>query len=146
MNMDYERLKPVGQICFPLYAASKEVIRKYKPYLEKMDLTCTQYFVMLVLWERKSLTVKELGTALYLDSGTLTPVLKKLESKGYVTRRRSCDDERIVIIGLTEKGVSLEEEASRFPKQLVNESPLDIYESIRLNELLYKLLNGMIDE
>ncbi len=141
MDMEYERLKPVGQLCFPLYAASKEIMRRYKPYLDKLDLTCTQYFAMLVLWEKQSLTVKELGTALYLDSGTLTPVLKKLENKGYVTRRRSCDDERMVIASITEKGMLLQEEASRIPEELRKNSPLDVYETIRLNELINKLLN-----
>lgn len=90
----YDLLKLENQLCFPLYACSKEIVRRYKVYLDKLDLTYTQYIVMMVMWEDKELNVKELGDKLFLDSGTLTPVLKKLESKGYVTRERSKIDER----------------------------------------------------
>ena len=85
----YEPLKIKNQLCFPLYACSKEIIRQYKPYLDQLDLTYTQYITMMVLWENQSMTVKDLGSCLYLDSGTLTPLLKKLEAKGLLTRSRS---------------------------------------------------------
>ncbi len=96
-NNKYDCLKLENQLCFPLYACSKEVIRRYKPYLDKLDLTYTQYIAMMVMWEKKEVTVKELGKCLYLDSGTLTPVLKKLEEKNYVVRNRSQVDERNLI-------------------------------------------------
>ena len=87
-ELNYDALKLKNQLCFPLYACSREVIKQYKPFLDEIDLTYTQYIAMLALWENKEMTVKELGDALYLDSGTLTPLLKKLENKGYVTRTR----------------------------------------------------------
>lgn len=111
----YEQLKLENQICFPLYAAAKEVVRKYKPFLDELDLTYTQYITMIVLWEKESLNVKELGSMLYLDSGTLTPLLKKLESKGYITRSRCKEDERNLIISITKKGDALKEKASNIP-------------------------------
>ena len=92
----YDVLKLENQICFPLYACSKEIVRKYKPFLDEIDLTYTQYITMMVMWEHKEMSVKDLGEYLYLDSGTLTPVLKKLEQKGYVTRARDVQDERVL--------------------------------------------------
>ena len=111
MDNKYDALKLSNQLCFPLYACARETIKRYKPYLDELDLTYTQYITMMVLWERKSVTVKELGTALYLDSGTLTPLLKKMEVKGLLSRRRSSDDERNLIVSLTEKGEQLREQA-----------------------------------
>ena len=89
---NYDKLKLENQLCFPLYVCSKEIVKKYKEYLDKIDLTYTQYITMMVLWDKKNINVKELGENLYLDSGTLTPLLKKLETKGYITRARSKDD------------------------------------------------------
>ena len=109
----YEQLKLENQLCFPLYAAAKEVVRKYKPVLDKLDLTYTQYITMMVLWEKEELNVKELGSLFYLDSGTLTPLLKKLEAKGYITRTRCKEDERNLIIQITEKGDALKEQAAQ---------------------------------
>ncbi|MBQ7103500.1 MAG: MarR family transcriptional regulator, partial [Anaerotignum sp.] len=103
-NKNYDALKLRGQLCFPLYACAKETIRLYKPFLDELGLTYTQYITMMVLWEKKCLTVKELGKELYLDSGTLTPLLKKLEAKGYLIRERSKEDERNLFISLTEEG------------------------------------------
>ena len=94
----YDNLKLDNQLCFPLYAAAKEIVRKYKPMLDDLNLTYTQYITMMVLWERKSANVKELGSYLYLDSGTLTPLLKKLESKGYIKRTRMASDERNLLV------------------------------------------------
>ena len=116
----YEQLKLKNQLCFPLYAAAKEVVRKYKPYLDELDLTYTQYITMMVLWENESMNVKELGSMLYLDSGTLTPLLKKLEAKGYITRTRCKEDERNLIIEITEAGEQLKEKAAYIPKEMEN--------------------------
>ena len=100
----YDALKLEKQLCFPLYAVSKEIVKKYKPYLDELDLTYTQYITMMVMWEHKEMNVKELGEHLYLDSGTLTPVLKKLEQKGWVKRNRAKEDERVLIVTLTAEG------------------------------------------
>ncbi|MCH5348090.1 MAG: MarR family transcriptional regulator [Oscillospiraceae bacterium] len=135
-------LKLENQLCFPLYVCSKEVIRKYKPYLDKLDLTYTQYIAMMVMWEQKELTVKELGDYLYLDSGTLTPLLKKLEEKGYVHRTRSKEDERNMIISITDEGKALKKRAVHIPAKLsacVNMEPKDA-------EQLYKLLYQLLDK
>ena len=121
---NFEQLKLENQLCFPLYAAAKEVVRKYKPYLDEIDLTYTQYITMMVLWEKEQCNVKELGSVLYLDSGTLTPLLKKLESKGYITRCRCKEDERNLIIHITEKGERLKEYAAGIPKEMALRQPL----------------------
>lgn len=140
--MNDEVLKLKNQLCFPLYAAAKEVISSYKPLLDKIDLTYTQYIAMMVLWEHKSMGVKELGTHLYLDSGTLTPVLKRLENKGLIRRERSKEDERAVIITITEEGEELKKEALSIPAQLKECVPLSLEESATLYTLLYKLLSN----
>ena len=116
----YEQLKLKNQLCFPLYAAAKEVVRKYKPYLDELDLTYTQYITMMVLWEHESMNVKELGSMLYLDSGTLTPFLKKLEAKGYISRTRCKEDERNLIIKITDLGDALKEKAASIPKEMTD--------------------------
>lgn len=107
-----------NQLCFALYVCSKEIIKKYKPLLEPFGLTYTGYITMLVLWEQDGLTVKELGERLFLDSGTLTPVLKKLEASGFVERNRNKDDERSVTITLTAKGKRTQESALSIPRQM----------------------------
>lgn len=137
----YDALKIEGQLCFPLYACSREIIKKYKPFLDKMDMTYTQYIAMLVLWDKKSLTVKELGEVLYLDSGTLTPLLKKMEAKGLITRNRSEKDERSLIVTVTEKGENLKEQAVDVPYEVAKLcKSLEIEEAKTLYHLLYKLL------
>jgi DNA-binding MarR family transcriptional regulator len=136
----YDCLKLENQLCFPLYACSKEVIRRYKPYLDEIDLTYTQYIAMMVMWEKKEVTVKELGQALYLDSGTLTPVLKKLEEKQFVERERSRDDERNLIVTITEKGEALKEQAVHVPEKLGSCIKLDPQDLGQLYQLLYKIL------
>jgi DNA-binding MarR family transcriptional regulator len=118
MSDKYARLRLDNQLCFPLYACSREIIRTYKPFLDAIDLTYTQYITMMVVWEERQISVKEMGKRLYLDSGTLTPVLKKLEAKGYVTRKRSEIDERSLIVTLTEKGEALQDEALHVPEQM----------------------------
>ncbi|HWS29718.1 MAG TPA: MarR family transcriptional regulator [Clostridia bacterium] len=138
--MKNDVLKLENQLCFPLYAAAKEVVNRYKPLLDKIDLTYTQYIALMVLWEHKSVSVKELGEYLYLDSGTLTPLLKRLEMKGLVTRERSRTDERTVIITITEAGEKLREEALLIPEQMASCISLSPEEASTLYALLYKLL------
>ena len=114
----YDALKLSHQLCFPLYACARETIKLYTPLLEKLDLTYTQYITMMVLWEKKSLTAKELGRNLYLESGTLTPLLKKLEAKRLLPRRRSESDERNLIVTVTEQGEELRDKALHIPEQM----------------------------
>ena len=138
----YEQLKLENQLCFPLYAAAKEVVRKYKPFLDELDLTYTQYITMMVLWEKESLNVKELGSMLYLDSGTLTPLLKKLEAKGYVTRCRCKEDERNLIICITEKGEALKDKAANIPSDMAEKWVNISKDEIKvMYHALYKLLS-----
>ncbi len=139
----YESLMLENQLCFPLYACAKEVVRRYKPYLDQLDLTYTQYIAMMVLWEERSLNVKELGRRLFLDSGTLTPLLKKLEQKGYITRHRSEEDERNLAIAITEKGMQLRDKALSVPPQVAKCICLSPDEATALYKVLYKILNGM---
>ena len=140
-----ESLKLENQLCFPLYVCSKEVIKRYKPILDKLDLTYTQYITMMVLWEHKSINVKCLGDMLFLDSGTLTPLLKKLEGKGYITRNRDTSDERNLIISITDSGKKLADKARCVPGEIGKCIPLTNDEAIELYRLLYKLL-GKIGE
>jgi len=136
----FDPLKLQNQICFPLYAASRAVIRQYRPYLEALDLTYTQYITMMVVWEEKKLSVKELGERLFLDSGTLTPVLKSLESKGFVRRYRSHEDERVLLVEVTDAGTALRDRAVSVPAQMAQCVRLDPQEAMTLYSLLYKLL------
>lgn len=136
----YDVLKIENQLCFPLYACSREIVKRYKPFLDQIDLTYTQYIVMMVLWEEKSVNVKELGARLYLDSGTLTPLLKKLESKGLLTRTRSDKDERNLIVTLTEAGEQLKEQAVEIPMQIAGCTNLTAEEGVMLYRILYKML------
>lgn len=140
MGDKYDCLKLKSQLCFPLYACSKEIIRKYKPFLDKFDLTYTQYITMMALWENESMNVRELGLVLFLDSGTLTPVLKKLESKGYLERKRSKEDERNLIVTVTEKGWKLRKEALSIPESMSSCVNLEPEEASELYRLLYKVL------
>ena len=140
MNDKYSCLMLKNQLCFPLYACSKEIIRKYKPFLDQYDLTYTQYITMMALWENESMNVRELGRCLFLDSGTLTPVLKKLEAKGYIERCRSKEDERNLIVTVTAKGWELREEALSIPEAMALCVDLDPAESAELYKLLYKVL------
>ena len=136
----YDCIRLKNQLCFPLYVCAKEVISKYKPFLDKIDLTYTQYITMMFLWENDNINVKALGSALYLDSGTLTPLLKKLESKGFIVRSRMENDERNLVIKLTEKGKDLKDKALSIPQNVgkcINLSPA---EAKMLYDLLYKVL------
>lgn len=136
----YEALKLDKQLCFPLYAASRAVIRLYHPYLSELDLTYTQYVALMALWEHSPLSVKALGERLYLDTGTLTPLLKGMEKKGLVRRSRSRQDERSVLVALTEAGEALREKALAVPAQVGACIPLEPEKVQQLYALLYELL------
>ena len=136
-------LKLKNQICFPLYVSSKEVIRRYKPLLDEVNLTYTQFIVLLVLWEERSINVNDLGKRLFLDSGTLTPLLKKLEIKGYITRNRSKHDERNVIITISEEGLSLKDKCINIPSKVYSNIGLNSSELQTLYKLLYKIISNV---
>jgi MarR family transcriptional regulator, organic hydroperoxide resistance regulator len=141
VNDDCLKLK--NQLCFPIYVCSREITRAYKPYLEKLDLTYTQYIVMMVLWEQKEVTVKSLGNSLCLDSGTLTPLLKKLESKGFVKRERSIDDERSLLVSITAAGKKLKVKAGKVPVAMggcIALSPEDVKQ---LRRILARILDNL---
>ena len=142
-GMSVDALRLDNQLCFPLYACAREVVRRYKPFLDALDLTYTQYVTMLVLWERPRLTSKEIGDRLHLDSGTLTPVLKRMDEKGLVTRARDMMDERNLVVALTDRGRALRDEAADIPARLGACLPLTGEEAEALRGLLCKLLDGM---
>ncbi len=137
---DYPQLRLENQICFPLYACAKEIVRRYTPFLEPFNLTYTHYIAMMVIWEKGEVTVSELGKALCLDSGTLTPVLKKLQANGYVTRARKADDERCVVITPTAEGMALQEKLKDVPMSVGSCIRLEASEAKQLYALLHKVL------
>lgn len=139
--MTDDLLKLENQLCFPLYASSKKIVSLYKPFLDAISLTYTQYITMMVLWEHSSISVKDLGKYLYLDSGTLTPLLKRLEVKGFIERKRSTSDERNVLIDITDLGKKLKEKAKQVPQQMSQCISLSSDETKILYQLLYKILN-----
>ena len=141
-NERYEALRIDNQLCFPLYACAKEIVRRYKPFLDEIDLTYTQYIVMMVLWEEREINVKELGSRLYLDSGTLTPVLKRLEQKGLITRQRDDKDERVLIVSITKEGDELKDKAVEIPVKMAGCVSLEPQDAAELYGLLHKLLAG----
>jgi DNA-binding MarR family transcriptional regulator len=140
--MNDDLLKLSNQLCFPLYAATKQLVNHYNLLLAKINLTYTQFIAMMVMWEHKSIGVKELGERLYLDSGTLTPLLKRLETKGFITRTRSREDERTVNITITQQGEDLKSVAMEIPLQIVKCLPFTAQEAQTFYTLLYKLLNN----
>lgn len=141
-NERFEALRLDNQLCFPLYACAKEIVRRYKPFLDEIDLTYTQYIVMMVLWEEREINVKELGSRLYLDSGTLTPVLKRLEQKGLITRQRDDKDERVLIVSITKEGDELKDKAVEIPVKMAGCVSLEPQDAAELYRLLHKLLAG----
>lgn len=141
--MEHNPLLLENQLCFPLYACSREVVKKYKPYLDEIGLTYTQYIAMMVLWEKKSINVKSLGEALYLDSGTLTPLLKKMETQGLVTRNRSSEDERNLIVTLTKEGEDLREKAIDIPQKIGSCLNIDREKALALRSILNEMLDNM---
>ena len=140
-DLKYESIKLKNQICFPLYAASREILRRYTPFLKELDLTYTQYIAMMVLWEDKELTVGDLGKKLFLDTGTLSPLLKSMEKKGYLTRKRSAEDERIVTISITPEGEELKDKAIGIPQKIGCTFKLSPEDGQALYRILYELLN-----
>ena len=140
MEDKYEALKLKNQLCFPIYLCAKEIQRRYTPYLDRLNLTYTQYVVMMYFWEHGSSNVKAIGETLLLDPSTLTPLLKKLEAKGYLTRARSREDERNLVIELTESGEALKEQAVEIPAQMGKCLALSEEEAESLYKILYKVL------
>jgi len=142
--MAYEQLKLENQLCFPVYAASRLITREYQPYLDKLEITYPQYLVLMVLWEKDSISVNEITEKLILNTNTITPILKRMEALGIITRKRSEEDERRVIITLTPKGKQLQIEASAIPEKLVARL---VSEKVSLEELkilkdqLYKIID-----
>ena len=139
----YDCLKLENQLCFPLYVCSKEIVRRYKPFLDELDITYTQYITLMALWDKGSLSVKELGKILFLDSGTLTPLLKTLESKGFVIRSRDKEDERNVIISLTDEGMQLRERAVKVPTQMGSCIKIDPKDAADLYRILHTMMDNM---
>ena len=141
MAQEYEQLLLKNQLCFPLYACARKIVAAYTPYLKPLGLTYTQYIVFMVLWEKESVSVGQLGSILHLDAGTLTPLLKNLEKEGYVTRERSKEDERVTIVTITKKGDDLKEKCKDIPTELAKKgSPLTQKEAEELYRLLYIFL------
>ena len=141
MSQEYEQLKLQNQLCFPLYACARKITSSYTPYLKPLGLTYTQYIVFMVLWEKENVTVGQLGNILHLDNGTLTPLLKNLEKEGYIKRKRSKEDERVMTISITEKGNALKEKCRNIPFECASHNTsLTEDESKELYRLLYKLL------
>ena len=141
MAQKYEQLLLKNQLCFPLYACGRKIVSAYTPYLKPLGLTYTQYIVFMVLWEKQSVNVGQLGSILHLDAGTLTPLLKHLEKEGYITRERSKEDERVTIISITKKGDELKEKCRDIPEKIMSQgSSLTKEEAAELYGLLYKFL------
>jgi len=143
MESDNDPLKLKNQLCFPIYLCSKEIIRKYTPLLNEINLTYTQYIVMMYFWEKEKSNVKEIGNTLLLDSSTLTPLLKKLEKKGYITRARSTKDERNLEIVITEEGKKLKNKAILIPEKMGKCISLSKEEVATLYSLMYKVLTNV---
>ena len=139
----YACLKLENQLCFPLYAVSKEIVKKYKPFLDEINLTYTQYITMMVLWEDKEILVKDMGAKLFLDSGTLTPVLNGLEKKGYATRKRSEKDKRDVYAVITEEGMALRDKAVDIPAKIGGCVPLDPQKALQLYQILHEIMDQL---
>ena len=135
-------LKLENQLCFPLYACAKEIVRRYTPLLDPLGLTYTQYIAMMVMWEYKSISIRDMGKLLFLDSGTLTPMLKKMEKAGWIQRKRSEIDERMVIITITDRGEALHDMASEIPAKMAGCVTLENDEALQLYSLLHKLMKS----
>lgn len=136
-----ENLRLENQICFPLYAIAKEITGLYRPFLDELDITYPQYLAMMVLWEQDGLPVTHIAEKLLLDSGTLTPLLKRLESKGFIARKRKKEDERVVQVFLTEKGEKLQQTACDVPGKILEKINVQIEDLLELKESIHKILN-----
>ena len=137
-----ESLKLENQLCFPLYACAKEIVRRHTPLLEPLGLTYTQYIAMMVMWEHKSISVRDMGKLLFLDSGTLTPMLKKMEKAGWIQRKRSERDERMVILTITARGEELHDKAAEIPLKMTRCVTLENDEALQLYSLLNKMMKS----
>jgi len=142
MAGEYDCLKLENQLCFPLYVCSKEIIRKYRPYLDPLGLTYTQYITMMALWEKDSISVMDLGKELHLDSGTLTPLLRKLEEKGLIKRERDPSDERSLIVTVTDEGLKLKDEAKNIPASIGSCLNISVNDAIALHDILKRLMSS----
>ncbi len=140
MVMEAENLKISSQACFPLYVLSREITGIYRPYLDALDLTYPQYLVLMVLWEQQPQTVNAIGEILHLDSGTLTPLLKRLEAKKLISRQRKSCDERVVEITLTETGIELQGEARKIPEKVIQTLDISQDEINQLKAITRKIL------
>lgn len=143
MNTELDALQLNNQLCFPLYACAKEIVRRYTPLLEPLGLTYTQYITMMVLWEHKHMRSRQIGELLFLDSGTLTPVLKRLEEKGYLTRCRASDDERNLWVCVTEEGELLHDQAKGIPMQVASQVAMSEEDAAALHRLLHQLMDKL---
>lgn len=142
MAQEYEQLLLKNQLCFPLYACGRKIVSAYTPYLKPLGLTYTQYIVFMVLWDKETVNVGQLGSILHLDAGTLTPLLKHLEKDGYITRERSKEDERVTIISITKKGTDLKEKCKDIPQKIAaSNTHLSEEDAAKLYQLLYKFLD-----
>ena len=141
-----EQLRLENQLCFPLYACAKEVVRRYRKPLEALNLTYTQYIVMMALWEHGGMTEGELGEIVHLESGTLAPLLKRLEKTGYISRVRPENNERRLYMSLTEEGAALREKAKAVPEFMKSCIPLSEDEMLQLKALLERALAGMAED
>ncbi len=146
MDDKYEVLRLKNQLCFPIYLCAKEIQRRYTPFLDKLNLTYTQYVVMMYFWEFGSSNVKALSKTLLLDPSTLTPLLKKLEAKGYLTRTRSAQDERNLLVELTDSGRALQDKALEIPAQIGKCLDLSEQEAVTLYQIMYKVLQNVEKE
>ncbi|PBJ15843.1 MarR family winged helix-turn-helix transcriptional regulator [Flavobacterium sp. ACN6] len=138
---NHHPLQLENQLCFPIYVIAKEIISLYRPFLDELDITYSQYLVMMVLWEKDCLTVNQIGEKLYLDSGTLTPLLKRLEVKGFIIRKRKKEDERVVEVFLADKGRNLQHKACEVPAKMQEKLNLTKEDLLELKETVQKILN-----
>lgn len=145
-NQGFNPLALDNQLCFALYVCSKEIIRKYTPLLEPIGLTYTSYITLLCLWEKDNVTVKELGERLFLDSGTLTPLLKKMEGQGLITRTRGGKDERTVYIQLTDNGRNMKDKCVDIPQQMMCQNILDMDKAAPLLQTLHVIMHNMSEK
>jgi DNA-binding MarR family transcriptional regulator len=142
--MAHDQLKLSNQICFPVYAASRLITREYQPHLDELGITYPQYIALMVLWENDEITVNEITQKLILNTNTVTPLLKRMEAQGLITRQRSSTDERKVIVKLTDKGKMLESRAAEIPQKLIEglaDSKITVNELVSLKESLYQIIN-----
>jgi len=143
-NKEFDPLKLENQLCFTIYAASRLMIRQYQPYLDQLGITYPQYLVLLVLWEKDGISVNEIGCKLYLNTNTLTPLLKRMEQFSFIQRIKCCSDERKVLIYLSEQGKNLKNEAKRIPFEMANLLNCDIEKTICLKKELEDLINKLL--